>query len=83
MYHFLQTIIPILPELPYHRGFEELPQRDVLVFAFALGGHADAPFMVKNVREAVLFHQADRVEVARNGFPEVAFAFQIGFFNSA
>ena len=53
------------------------------MFTFAFGGYADAPFVVKNVREAVLFHQADRVEVARNGFPEVAFAFQIGLFDGA
>ena len=53
------------------------------MFAFALGGYADAPFVVKDVGETVLFHQADRVEVAGDGFPEVTFAFEVGFFDGA
>ena len=35
------------------------------------------------MREAVLFHEADGVEVAGNRFPEVAFAFKIGLLNGA
>jgi hypothetical protein len=33
--------------------------------------------------EAVFLDQANGIEVARNGFPEVAFAFQIGLFDGA
>jgi len=53
------------------------------VFAFALGGHANAPFVVEDMCEAVFFHKANGIKVARNGFPEVAFAFEIGFFDGA
>ena len=54
-YQFLQSIIPIFPKLPNHRLFEELPQRDALAFALALGGHAHAPFVVEDMGKAVFF----------------------------
>ena len=83
LYHFLQASIPFLPEFANHRLAEELPQRDAVTFALAFGGHAHTPFVVEDVGETVFFHQTDRVEVARNRLPEVAFAFQIGFFDGA
>ena len=81
--HFFQPIVPVLPELPHHRAFEEFPQQDALVFAFALGGHAHAPFVVEDVGETIFFYEANRIEMAGNRFPEVALAFQVGFFDGA
>ena len=83
LYHFLQPIIPVFSKLADHWLAEELPQRDAVAFAFALGGHADAPFVVKDVGEAVFFDQSDGVEVAGYWLPKVTFAFEVGLFDGA
>ena len=53
------------------------------MLSLAFGRHAHAPFVVENVCETVLLDQANGIEMARNGFPEVAFAFEVGFFDGA
>lgn len=62
--YYLQSSVPVLTELTNHGSFEEFPKRETFFLAFALGRDADTPFMVEDVGEAILFHQADRVEVA-------------------
>ena len=74
-----KAFIPFFAKLPDQRFFQELPQGDVFFFAFAFGRHADAPFVVEDMGESVFFHEADGVEMAGDGFPEVTFAFKEGF----
>ena len=62
--HFLQPVIPVLPELPNHWAFKELPQRNAFMLALAHGWHTDAPFVVEDMGETIFFYQSDRVEVA-------------------
>ena len=64
LYQLLQPIIPVLSKLAHHRPFEELPQRNALVLSLAFSGHADAPFVVKDVREAIFLDQANGIEMA-------------------
>jgi len=46
LHHPFKSTIPILPKLPNHRGFEEFPQWDALMFALTLGRYANAPFVI-------------------------------------
>ena len=78
-----QSLVPILTELPYQRSFQKFPERDAFFLTLALCRDAHAPFVIVDIGEAVFFHQADGVEVAGDGFPEVALALQIGFLDGA
>lgn len=76
-------MIPIFAEFSYQRFLQKLIQRYAFLFAETLRGHAHAPLVIHYIREAVFFHQSDRVKMTADRFPEVDFAFFVSLFDGA
>lgn len=78
-----KLIVPLLAETPYEWVFEELINAHFVFAAEHFGAFADFPSVIVDRGERVVFLDACRVEIARDGLLEVDAALTVGAVDGA
>lgn len=73
-----ELIVPLLPETPYERIFEELINAHFVFASEHFGTFADFPSVIVDSGESGVFLDAHRVEIARDGLLEIDAALAVG-----